>query len=219
MIPLSAAAAARGKSGSLVTSVIQAGLPLASDPAGQPDARGEARRLGRRAEGLVALGVGEVPDGRRDELAGPVLGEGVGVPHGPPGMGADPLQAEARRLLDRGRLVGGARHRLHQLEEGRLLAERDLGLLALGDVAPRLDDLERFAGLVADQALLVPHPAVGAVLAAEPVLAGVVAELQQPRELGQDARQVLGMDPLQPEAPALRGTRSARSRAGRARSR
>src|SRR4051812_19605030 len=163
----------------------------------------EAGPRGRGGDGRDPLGVGGGPAARGDELAGPVLGGGEGVPHGPPGVGADPRQAEPHRLLGGGRLVRRDRHRLQQRDRRRPLAERGLGPLALGDVAPRPDDLERLAGLVAAQAQLVADPAVRAVLVAEPILAGVVVELEQAGELGQDAGKVVGVDPLQPEARAL----------------
>ena len=125
--------------------MIQAGLPLARTRPGSPAPGAKRDALGRRAERREALGVGEVPDGRRDELAGPVPGEGVDVADRPAGVGADPLQAEPHRLVDRRRLVRRHRHRLQQRDRGRLLAERDLGLPSLGDVAPRPDDLEGVA--------------------------------------------------------------------------
>ena len=59
------------------------------------------------------------------------------------------------------------------------LAEGDLGLVAGGDVAPGADHLDRLAVLVADQVLLVVDPAIGAVLAPEPVLDRVATLLEQ----------------------------------------
>ena len=155
--------------------MIQTGAPDASTLPASPTPDANRVPLGGCAERLGSLRVVEVPDVCRDKLAGSILGQSVDVPDGPPGMDADPLQAEAHRLLDRSRLVSRRRDCLQQLEEGRLLAQRKLGLLALGDVAPQLDDLERFAAPVADQTLLVPDPAIVAILVAEPVLDDVAA--------------------------------------------
>ena len=53
--------------------------------------------------------------------------------------------------------------------------DRLLGRLALGDVAPRADDLLRLAAPVPDEALLVADPAIAAVLLQEAVLERVLA--------------------------------------------
>ncbi len=67
----------------------------------------------------------------------------------------------------------GIDHRRRGLEQEREpLARLLLGGLggdARGDVAPRADDLGRLAVVVADEMLVVVHPAIGAVLAAEAI--------------------------------------------------
>jgi hypothetical protein len=201
-MPMSVAAVARGIG--ILGDVDDPGRPAArQDPAGQPDARSEVHRLGHRAEGRETLGIVEMPNAHRHELVGSILRESVDVPYGPPGVGANPVQAEPHRLVDRDRFVGRDRDRLQQLDGRRLLAERDLGLLALGDVAPRPDTLERIAALIAAQTQLIPDPAVRAILAAEPVLVGVAARLKQSRKPGQSTWPIIGMDPLQPEVRPL----------------
>ena len=68
------------------------------------------------------------------------------------------------------------RDRFDRVGQALLAApEGDLRLLARGDVAPRADHLDRLAVLVADQVLLVVHPAVAAVLLEKPVLDRVAA--------------------------------------------
>ena len=65
------------------------------------------------------------------------------------------------------------RDRLDRVSQPLLAAvERDLGLIAGGDIAPGAHHLDRLPVLVADQVLLVVDPAVAAVLAQEPVLDG-----------------------------------------------
>jgi hypothetical protein len=51
-------------------------------------------------------------------------------------VGANSVQAEAHGLVDCGSFVRGHRDRLQQLDDRRLLVERDFGLLTFGDVAP-----------------------------------------------------------------------------------
>ena len=111
-------------------------------------------------------------------------------------------------LADEGRGVVAAR--LEAVDHGRRAGEQvlDPGLgrrhrllrpLALADVAPRADHLDRLAVLVPDQALLVVHPAVGAVLLEEPVLDGVAALPEQLDGLGLDRGEVVGVHAAPPE--------------------
>ena len=134
--------------------MIQAGLPLATTRPGRPTP-GASRRLGRRAEGRVTLRVGKVPDGRRDEPAGPVPGEGVGVPHGPASVGADPPRQ--KRVASSTVAASLAALATACISPSRAVCSRSATSACLRSVMSLhdLDDLERFAGLVADQALLV----------------------------------------------------------------
>ena len=75
--------------------------------------------------------------------------------------------------------------------------------LRRGDVAPRADHLDRLAVLVADQVLLVDHPAVAAVLLEEPVLDRVAAFLEQQGGLGLHRREVVGVHAAPPEIRVL----------------
>ena len=60
------------------------------------------------------------------------------------------------------------------------------GILAVGDVAPRADDLERLAVLVADEMLLVAHPAIGPSFLRKRYSAVCRSLLEQQRLLGLD---------------------------------
>src|SRR5207253_8782732 len=70
-------------------------------------------------------------------------------------------------------------------------------------ISPRADHLGRLAALVADEAQLVAHPAVGAILLEKPILDGVPAFLEQVTELGLHRREVVGVDTAPPEIRAL----------------
>src|SRR5262249_9391666 len=77
--------------------------------------------------------------------------------------------------------------------------ESDLRFLGPGDVAPRADHFHRLTVAVANQVLLVDHPAVGAVLLEKPILDGVTALLVQLDGFGLDRRELVGVDPAAPE--------------------
>src|SRR6187200_3625819 len=77
------------------------------------------------------------------------------------------------------------------------------GSLAVRDVAPRADDLVRIAALVIDQAQLVAHPAIVAVLLQEPVLESVVALLEQLPELAFHPPEIIRMHTVAPEVGAV----------------
>lgn len=76
-------------------------------------------------------------------------------------------------------------------------------MLAVADVDPGTDDLERFSGRVSDQMLFVADPAIVAVLFAEAVFGGVAIALEQRRLLGLDALDIVGMYPGAPEIRIL----------------
>src|SRR4029079_14372336 len=59
-----------------------------------------------------------------------------------------------------------------------------LGRLARGDLAPGTDHLHRLTVVVADQVLLIAHPAIGAVLLTEAILGDMAAVLEQLGLLG-----------------------------------
>src|SRR5690349_1830020 len=77
------------------------------------------------------------------------------------------------------------------------------GSLAVGDVAPRADDLVRLAALVMDQAQFVADPAIVAVLLQEPVLEGVVALLEQLPELALHPPEIIRVHTVAPEVGAV----------------
>ena len=86
-----------------------------------------------------------------------------------------------------------------------------LGRLARGDLAPGANHFHRLTVMVADQMLLIAHPAIGAVLLAEAILGDMAAVLEQLGLLGLDGGKVLGMDAGAPEVGILRGTRPGNS--------
>ena len=59
------------------------------------------------------------------------------------------------------------------------------------------------AARVADQVLLVADPAIGAVLLAEPVFGEMLTGLEQPRLLGLEGLEIVGMDVPPPEIGVL----------------
>src|SRR5262245_15130427 len=75
--------------------------------------------------------------------------------------------------------------------------------LALADVAPGADHLDRLALFVTDQSLGVVDPAIGAVLFAEAILHRVPAVLVQIDGLGFRRREVVGMHATPPEIRIL----------------
>ena len=77
-----------------------------------------------------------MPEPSRHQLAATVIGQQIGVPDRPAGVGADPIKAELHCLLDAGGLVGRDRNRLQEFHEPGLPVQRAFGPLALGDVAP-----------------------------------------------------------------------------------
>jgi hypothetical protein len=175
-------------------------LGVGQNPARHAGTWGEAGALGRSAEWRKPLGIIEVPEPGRYELATTVVRQQVGVPDRPAGVGANPVKAELHRLLDAGGLVSRDCDRLQELHEPGLPVQRAFCPLAFGDVAPRTHDLDRVASFVPAQAQLVAHPAIRSVPVAEPVFVGVAAELKQAGKFGQDTGKIVGVDPLQPEA-------------------
>src|SRR5260221_6404702 len=77
--------------------------------------------------------------------------------------------------------------------------ESDLRLLRRSDVAPRANHLDRFAVPVANQVLLVDHPAVGAFLFEKSVLDRVAAFLEQVDGLCLHRGELVGMHAAPPE--------------------
>src|SRR6476620_4074983 len=81
-----------------------------------------------------------------------------------------------------------------------------LGLLrrlALGDVAPRANDLERLSLPVADQMLLVAEPAVGSVDIAEAIFGRMAILLEYFDLIGFHLRKIVRMDARAPEVGVL----------------
>src|SRR5262249_55037891 len=76
-------------------------------------------------------------------------------------------------------------------------------LPALGDVGPRADDLDRLVPGPVDHLEIGADPAGWAVRAPDAVLVAVVPMLQQPRPLGDEPWQILGVDVAGPE-PRIR---------------
>ena len=66
-------------------------------------------------------------------------------------------------------------------------------------MAPGADNFRRLAGRVADEMLLVIHPAISAVLAPERVFERLLAGLEELADLRLDAGEILGMDMITPE--------------------
>ena len=106
----------------------------------------------------------------------------------------DVLTDEGRREIARGLVtVDHRRHRSEQVQQSVLGGDCHLAQLLAGrDVAPGPHHLERFAGRVTDEVQIVADPAVAAVLLAEAVFVGEMADLDQPIELAEDARTVVG---------------------------
>ena len=75
--------------------------------------------------------------------------------------------------------------------------------LRRGHVAPRADHLDWLAVLVANQVLLVIHPAIAAVLLPKPVLDRVAAFLVQMDGLGLHCGQVVAVHAVAPEIGIL----------------
>src|SRR5262249_5900148 len=75
--------------------------------------------------------------------------------------------------------------------------------LALGDVAPRADHFDRLAVFIPNQALLVAHPTVGAVLPEKSVLDRVAAFLEQLDGLGLNRGEIVGMHAAAPKIRAF----------------
>ena len=101
------------------------------------------------------------------------------------------------------RLVRLARRLARLFELALRGLEGPLGLLARVDVAPRADHLDRIAILVADEMLLVAHPAIGPVLAAEAILGEMLASRENRLLLRLDFGEVLRMHPAPPEIRIL----------------
>jgi hypothetical protein len=99
--------------------------------------------------------------------------------------------------------VGGQAERQQQVLAARRCRQRAAQhlfvRLPFGDVEPRADDLPRGAGGIAHQVHFVAHPAIAAVLVPEAVLVGVMALLEQARQLGQDGLGILRVDVADPE--------------------
>lgn len=111
-------------------------------------------------------------------------------------------------LADEGRRVIAAR--LEAVDHGRRALEQEreplarsilcpFGRLTRADVAPRAHDFGWLTLLVADEMLLVIHPAKGAVLAPEAIFDRVGAFLEQIVHLGLDPLEVVGVNVLAPE--------------------
>ena len=83
------------------------------------------------------------------------------------------------------------------------LFSRRLGLLALGDVGPRADDLDGLALGVAHHVLPVVHPEIGAVLAADAILDRSLVALEHPIDPGIDARDIVGVNAVPPQIGVL----------------
>jgi len=81
--------------------------------------------------------------------------------------------------------------------------QRLLGSLALGDVDPQADDLDRLSLVVTDQSQLVTHPDVCAVLPPEAVFVGVQTARKQVRQLAKDPLHIVRMDVVSPEPGAF----------------
>src|SRR4029453_1864732 len=75
--------------------------------------------------------------------------------------------------------------------------------LAVRDVAPRADDLVRFAAFGIGEAQLIAHPAIVAVLLQEPVFESVVALLEQLPELALPPCKIVRMHRISPEVGAV----------------
>src|SRR5690349_7919423 len=113
----------------------------------------------------------------------------------------DVLADEGRGVVVLG--LEGIDHRRRRLEQDRepvagVILGR-LSRLARGNVAPRADDFGGLARLVADEVLIVVHPAIGAILAAEAIFDRLPVSLKEGSNLGLDARKVLGVNPFAPE--------------------
>ena len=117
-------------------------------------------------------------------------------------IGAD----EGRREIAAcGKAVDHRRSRAEQQVEPRArdLLPRLLGFLALGDVGPRADDLDRLALCVAHDLLPVVHPEIGAVRAADAILDRALVALEHPVDPGSNARHVVRVNVVTPEIGVL----------------
>src|ERR1700751_3304889 len=75
--------------------------------------------------------------------------------------------------------------------------------LALRYVAPRANDFNRLVSLVADESLLIIHPAVCSVFFAKPVFDAMAASLEQLDGLGFNGSEVVRVYALAPEVGVL----------------
>ena len=114
------------------------------------------------------------------------------------------LTKRRREVAARVETVDDRRRGREQADDTILRGDERLAeLLARSDVAPRADHFQWFAVVVTDQALLVVHPAIGAILAAEAVLDSVDAILKETSDLRLNARQVVGVDAVAPEGRVI----------------
>src|SRR5581483_3126915 len=113
----------------------------------------------------------------------------------------DVLADEGRRVIVPG--LERVDHRGRRLEQKRETPPRlvpgGFGGFARGDVAPGADDLLRLALLVVDEMLVVVHPAIGAVLAAEAIFDGLPPGREQVPHLLLHSCEVIGVDASAPE--------------------
>ncbi len=110
-------------------------LSSGQDAPRQADPNRKARPAGDLLEAPEALRLIQVPDERRDQLAGAVLGQHEGVADRPAGVSADLVNSDLQGVATRGSLVGRHRHGVQQLDQRRLPVDRLFSLLPFPDIA------------------------------------------------------------------------------------